>query len=235
MSILFSEIYTKAIALFDDPKVTVAYNTNEIQFQKIMYTFMQNAIAMFTNPSSIGMRLANYKEPKGIMQSFESDGKTLKFDLDKDFEILDNSLYCFIAGQKIVEADLDTQGRTVTFHDILPEGAQYAIEQYYCGEFLDDFANLNARTGSANGLIVGEIKDILARLLVKAWADSNRNELLDIKNMLQDSDFKLSSNASILSAKNIWIDKLETEVMQLQGRLAWQIRFANGSKNIGRG
>lgn len=75
----------------------------------------------------------------------------------------------------------------------------------------------------------------MARLLVKAWADSNRNELLDIKNMLQDSDFKLSSNASILSAKNIWIDKLETEVMQLQGRLAWQIRFANGSKNIGRG
>jgi hypothetical protein len=30
MSILFSDIYTKAIALFDDPKITVAYTTNKI-------------------------------------------------------------------------------------------------------------------------------------------------------------------------------------------------------------
>ena len=30
MSILFSDIYTKAITLFDDPKITVAYQTNII-------------------------------------------------------------------------------------------------------------------------------------------------------------------------------------------------------------
>ena len=30
MSILFSDIYKKAIALFDDPKITKAYKTNEI-------------------------------------------------------------------------------------------------------------------------------------------------------------------------------------------------------------
>ena len=55
MSILFSEIYSKAIALFDDPKVTVAYETNTMQFQKIMYTFLQNAIGQFTNPVSVGI------------------------------------------------------------------------------------------------------------------------------------------------------------------------------------
>jgi hypothetical protein len=30
MSILFSDVYTKAIALFDDPKITMAYATNKI-------------------------------------------------------------------------------------------------------------------------------------------------------------------------------------------------------------
>lgn len=32
MGILFSDIYTKAIALFDDPKITQAYKTNIVQF-----------------------------------------------------------------------------------------------------------------------------------------------------------------------------------------------------------
>ena len=53
---------------------------------------------------------------------------------------------------------------------------------------------------------MGEIKDILARLLVKSWAESERNLLMDIRNILQDSDFKLTSNARILESKNKWID-----------------------------
>ena len=32
MAILFTDIYSKAIALFDDPKITIAYETNKIQF-----------------------------------------------------------------------------------------------------------------------------------------------------------------------------------------------------------
>ena len=32
MGILFSDIYKKAIALFDDPKITRAYNGRDVQF-----------------------------------------------------------------------------------------------------------------------------------------------------------------------------------------------------------
>ena len=70
MFISFNEIYTKAIALFDDPKITKAYNTNQIQFKKLMYTFLQNAIALFTNPVSIGTSLVNYAPPFGKMEIF---------------------------------------------------------------------------------------------------------------------------------------------------------------------
>ena len=44
MGFLFSDVYTKAIALFDDPRITKAYETDRVQFSKIMYTYMQNAI-----------------------------------------------------------------------------------------------------------------------------------------------------------------------------------------------
>lgn len=236
MSILFSEIYAKAIALFDDPKITIAYNTNKIQFNKLMYTFLQNAIAMFTNPSSIGARLANYSEPSGLLQTFEGDGETTTFDLDPDFVLKDNSLYIFTEGDLKVEALIDQENHTVTFPDILPAGQQYSIEQYYVGEFNDDFSEgFNAKTTSGNTLVKNEIKDILARLLVKSWAESERNLLLDIRNIMQDSDFKITGNDRVLRSKDQWVDHLDTEILQLQNKLAWNIRFMNGSQNIGRG
>lgn len=235
MSILFSDIYTKAIALFDDPKITIAYQTNIVQFDKLMYTYLQNAISMFNNPASIGMRLSAYNEPVGTMEIFEGDGKTSTFTLDESFEIRPNSHYCFIEGNIKVQGEIDPDTRTVTFPDVLPEGQQYAFEQYYVGEFTDDFGGLNQNTTKGNALIIGEIKDILARLLVKAWAEGERNLLMDIRNILQDSDFKLTSNASILKSKNAWIDQLDWEVLQYQNRLAWNIRFMKGSTHIGRG
>lgn len=235
MSILFSDIYTKAIALFDDPKITVAYQTNIIQFDKIMYTYLQNAISMFNNPVSVGMRLSMYNEPVGTMEIFEGDGENSTFVLDDEFEIKLNSEYCYIEGDIMVKGKLDIENRTVTFPDILEEGQQYAFEQYYVGEFLDEFKDLNKNTRAGNSLIIGEIKDILARLLVRAWAENERNMVTEIRNVLQDSDFKLTSNASILNSKNKWIDQLDSEILQHQNRLAWNIRFMKGSMNIGRG
>ena len=84
-------------------------------------------------------------------------------------------------------------------------------------------------------LVVGYVKDILARLLVKAWGEEERNLLLDIRNLMQDSDFKIMSNDRILKAKNEWVDQLDSEIYNYQNRLAWQIRFMGGSKFIGRG
>lgn len=233
MAIQFSDIYTKAIALFDDPKITKAYNTNRIQFYKLMYTYLQNAIAMFTNPASIGMRLVSYNVPSGTMETFDGNGETQTFPIT--FDIIEGSLYSYVEEGIQVEGQLDIEHKTVTFPDILPEGQQYAIEQYYPGEFTGDFSGLNSKTKNGDALVVNEIKDILARLLVKAWAEEERNFLLDIRNLMQDSDFKLTGNDRVLKSKNLWVDQLDTEILQLQNKLAWNIRFMNGSQKIGRG
>lgn len=235
MGILFSDIYKKAIALFDDPKITRAYDTNALQFNKIMYTYLQNAISMFNNPLSVSLRLSNYKEPIGTMESFEADGQSNTFTLSENFVLLDNSMYNFIQGNMLVQGKVDRDTKSVTFPDILPAGQQYAFEQYYVGEFLDSFSDLTLLGSKGNSLVVGYIKDILARLLVKAWGEEERNLLLDIRNIMQDSDFKIMSNDKILRSKNEWIDQLDAEIYNYQNRLAWQIRFMSGSSKLGRG
>lgn len=249
MGILFKDVYSKAVSLFEDPKITAAYKSNTVQFEKIMYTYLQNAIGMFHNPASIGMALANYNIPIGKMESFEADGNTKEFTLDNEMIIEGKEElnpkgfnYVFIENDRIVQGEYivdetgDTAGKVV-FPDILPEGQQYAFEIYYSGEFTNNFGGTryNKNTTNANSMIVNTIKDILARLLVRSWAEDERNMVLDIRNIMQDTDFKLMSNDKILNAKNKWIDQLDDEVFQMQNRLAWTIRFAGSATNIGRG
>lgn len=234
MGFSFSEIYRKAIALFDDPKISKAYETSQVQFNKLMYTFLQNAISMFNNPLSISIRQAEHTEPKGTLETFEADGESNTFSLSGEFELMDNSVYDFVEGDLRVQGTINKETKTVTFPDVLPKGQQYAFEQYYVGEFTGSFTGYSPGSGTDEA-VNGYIKDILARLLVKAWGEEERNWLLDIRNIMQDSDFKIMSNDKILRSKNEWIDQLDAEIYNYQNRLAWQIRFMNGSQRLGRG
>lgn len=151
--------------------------------------------------------------------------------------MLDNSYYAFTEGELFVTkgVNLDKENRTISFPDILPEGQEYSIEQYFPGEFLDDFKNFNTNTNKINGVVVESVKNILARLLVKCWAEGERNLLTDIRNIMQDSDFKIMDNSKILNAKNTWLEQIEHEITQYTNQLAWTIRFAGGSLNPGLG
>jgi len=231
---LFSDIYTKSIALFDDPKITVAYNTNKIQFYKLMYTYMQNAVMLFSNPTWIAEKLSNFTEAQGQMETFAGDGVHNQFTVTMQ-DIPANSIYQFVEGSIIVDGIYDPITNKVTFPDVLPIGQEYAFEYYFPGSLDDEMFNNSPNSNKGDTLIIHIVKDILARLLVKAWAESERNFLLDIRNIMQDADFKITGNDRILSAKNAWVDRLDTEVLQLQNKLSWNIRFLDGYKKKGRG
>lgn len=231
VTISFSDIYKKSIGLFDDPKITVAYETNTIQFYKLMYTFLQNSISLFNNPISVVRRLSIYSEPKGTMEVFIGDGKTKVFHLSDDFEIVLGSTYQYIANGNYVNGVLNIEQRTVTFPDIINEGEECSIEQYFTGAFSFSTVGMSTVNGIEQG-IVNQIKDILARLLVKSWGENTRNFLLDIQNILNDTDFKLHPASNALRAKNEWISQLDQEVLQYQNKLAWNIKMFNQNSNI---
>lgn len=224
LNISFKNIYTKAIGLFDDPKLTIAYNTNLMQFYKLMYTYLQNSISLFNNPLSAVRLLGAYKEPKGQMEVFVGDGIVKEFTLDENFEISENSIYQYIVGGKIVEATIDKNNRKIIFPQPIEKDVEVSVEQYYIGEFQSSFDSTVAKP-EQQMIMIGQVQDILARLLVKSWGENTRNFLLDIQNILMDSDFKLHSASAALSSKNAWLDQLDQEILQYQNKLAWNLKM----------
>lgn len=223
----FQDIYAKAIGLFDDPKITAAYNSNLMQFYKLMYVYLQNSISLFNNPLSVVKIISDFEEPNGQMQIFESDGVQTTFILDEDFQLKENSIYHYIANGKTIDAVVDKKNRTVSFPYALQKGEQFSIEQYYIGQFNCNFSILaSSKVEQLN--IISYIKDILARLLIKSWGENQRNFLLDIQNILTDSDFNVHSSSNALRAKNSWVKQLDEEILQYQNKLAWNIRISKG-------
>ncbi len=225
--ISFKDIYTKAIGLFDDPKITAAYNSNLIQFYKLMYVYLQNSISLFNNPLSVMKLISNFEEPTGQMEIFEADGISKEFELDSEFQIKENSSYEYIANGERVNAKFNKDTRTVIFEEVLPIGQQYSFEQYSIGKIECDLGD-NGLSTMVQINILNCIKDILARLLVKTWGENTRNFLLDIQNILTDSDFNVHSASSALKAKNEWLNQLDREILQYQNKLAWNIRMLKG-------
>ena len=230
--IWFYDIYKQAVSLFDDPDITEAYDINKIRFAKLMYPYLEAAIPFFTNPSIVGRFLSDFEKPKGTTETFVSDGKTSTYTLSFVPEDIDHSLLEFIADGEKIDGSYDIENNTVTFDNLIDEGKVYSFEVYYGGKFTSEFKITSNPVLDAQ--IVIQVTGIMARLLVKAWGENTRNYLLDIQNILTDSDFNLHPNAPVLKAKVEWLNSIDQETNQLQNKLAHVIRFGKTSSNWGR-
>ena len=83
--ILFEEIYNKAVVLFDDPKITTAYEENKIAFCKHMYGFFNN-VSIY-EPVIIGQILSDVTNPIGQMEIFESNGTSSEFNVEMNMNL----------------------------------------------------------------------------------------------------------------------------------------------------
>ena len=221
--ILFEEIYNKAVVLFDDPKITTAYEENKIAFCKHMYGFFNN-VSIY-EPVIIGQILSDVTNPIGQMELFDADGITSKFSVEMN--IPENSILMFYADGNICEGAYDAENKTVIFDvEALEIGKEYGLEYYYPGSYNGSFASI-----SSDKMIIDDIeqkvKNILARLLVISWAESVKNMLVDIQGILRDTDFKLTPNSQILNAKVKWVDDLYRQNLSEQNKLSWRIRYSH--------
>ena len=142
-------------------------------------------------------------------------------------DIPENSIIMFYADGNICNGIYDTQDKTVIFEgEILETGKEYGLEYYYPGSYNGDFSAI-----SGDSLVTDDIeqkvKNILARLLVIAWAESVKNMLVDIQGILRDTDFKLTPNSQILSAKVKWVEDLQRQNLAEQNKLSWRIRYSH--------
>ena len=221
----FNEVYKQAISLFDDPEITDAYDTNKIKFAKLMYPFLNSSLSLFTNPSMIGRMLSDYIEPKGVMEVFDSDGETNEFELS--FIPDENCLFeCFADGKR-VDFSYNKNLNTIIFSDIIEKEKEYSVECYSAGYFNTDLKvtnNLNIDRDIKNKTI-----SILSRLLLLSWGEKTKNFLLDIENILTDTDFQLHPASNALNAKINFVKQINEETYQLQNKLGHIIRFAKSA------
>lgn len=230
--ILFSEIYEKAVNLFDDPDIRKAYVCNKIKFYRKMYAYFQNGMRLFTHPMAIAFELQRQTPPVGEMEIFEGTG-------DKRYVLsttpIDGSeIEMKIAGERDDGAFYNSDDNSVTFSKDVAEGTECSVEWYFPGEFETDFSTAQTSAASKE-LIQSYAKDILARALVLSWAEKEKNFVLDIRNLLTDTDFKIYSPANSVLAKVNWVKDLRFQFDSLQTQLGWMMfgQVRNGGQRYG--
>lgn len=224
MSINFSEIYTRAISLIDDPFITKAYNSSPINFYKIMYSYFQDAIPRFNNPMIVASRLSNRTNPDGYVEVFDGNGIDDTFVLSTTPKT--DSVYQFKIGDVYVEGTYNAIDNSVTFPYPIISNSCGSFEWYWCGEFNDEF--LNICNSNLYLYLIDMIKSILSELLILNWAEKEKNFLLDIRRLLNDTDFKLNDSAASNRSKTNWYDSMREASEKHMNQLALSLMFSKG-------
>lgn len=230
--ILFKEIYDLSIDLFDDPDIRKAYIFDKIKWQKIMYSYLENGVSLFNNPMTIAFTLVDQTSPKGSMEIFDGTGEST-YTLST-VPVDGSDFSCKINGKPDSGAIYNEETNTVTFSEAVAVGTNCSIEWYFGGNFNTDFTSASTSRVSA-GTIAHYVKEIIARCLVLAWAEKEKNFALDIRNLLTDTDFKIYSPANSVKAKVDWVKDLKFQLDTLQNKLAWLMfaQMRSGGRKYG--
>lgn len=205
MALLFKDIYREAVHLFDDPTIQKAYAEDCVKWQKMMYPYLQNGIHRFTNPTKIAFALSDQASPYGQIDTMVGNGSK-SYNVDSSFVPNENCDFSFKIGKEYDYGATYEDG-IVTFSRPVQQGMKCSIEWYFGGQFNTDFSSCTSATCSKEQ-IEYQVRGILANALVLGWAENEQNFLLDIRNLLNDTDFKLYSNANSLKAKLDWTKQL---------------------------
>lgn len=219
------EVYNRAVNLIDDPDISRAYYSNPVKFQKIMYPFLLNGISTITAPTGVCALLAAREDPVGTTEVFEGTGAT-EYALSTTPP--DGAEFaCYIGNKYDSNAQYITENNSVVFSRPVEVGESCSVEWYTAGEFTGDFSQVNGRLPLSS--LVDRVVDLLARATVISWASKEKNFLLDIRNLLTDTDFKLHASSSVLKSKISWLEDLRFEFYNLQNKLDWDLRNQNRS------
>lgn len=229
--ILFKDIYEKAIDLFDDPVIKRAYVEDKVRWYKMMYKYLKNGIGMVNNPTSIAYALLDKTEPHGQIDVFTGNG-TAVYSVESGFIPEDGCEFSFLINGRCDKGSY--QGGVVTFSRPVREDEKCSVEWYAPGMINGDFSDCASSTVSG-GVISAILEDILADALVLAWATKEQNIVIEIRNVLQDTDFKLYSPANSIKAKISWLESIRFNFNTQINKLGWNLlsRKYSGGKYYG--
>ncbi len=220
--ILFRDIYERAIKLFDDPDILEKYENDQAGFEQIMYKFLMLGKDKCSLPSAIADRLCEFIEPEGLEESFEGDGG--------DTYVLEEPVpnggvgvdFSFKVGEEEIKGIYNSSDNSITFSRKINKNETCVVTWFFAGVFTSDFKGC-FRSDFNMKRISNQLITILAYAIVSVWADGEVDRVLEIRNILTDSDFKMYSPANSAKAKVEWRDQINKDLDTLCSSLNWEI------------
>lgn len=222
--ILFSDIFDRTIFLMDDPDLNYYYTCDKVAFQKVMLRYLLNGKDRFSSPIEVACHLANYSPLTSSIDELVGTGSATVV-VDTEFNPPDDCVFTFKNnGEVDPDAVYDSETRTVTFSKEVPEGSPCSVEYCFAGAFTDNFRWSYSAKYLSSQVINERVVDILAHCTLLAWVEKEKNFVLDIRNLLTDTDFKVYSQANSVRAKGDWFKGVQEELDDLIGKLGWDMR-----------
>ena len=217
--IYFNDIFKRAFNLFDDPDISQKYYYDQAGFQQDMLDFLINGKDKFTFPTVITDKLVIQDSPEGSMEIIDGEN-TDTYVLETVPHI--NSGFTYRIGKEFVKGTYDQQTNSVTFCREVKQGEKCSVTWYYAGAFTADFSDAVRKDFPINA-IMDKVIAILAYGLLSAWGDKEVGRVLEVRNILNDTDFKLHSPASSADARLRWRDQMNKDMDTLISELNWRI------------
>ena len=234
--ILFNEIFSRAVNLFDDPDIRQKYVNDPAGFGKIMRKFLINGMNKFTNPTSVVDLLALYSDEIQMIEEEDSPNNDTEIVLETlesmPEELRKGVTICSVhVGGNSVSFSYNYKTNILKFSK--PVTKPWRVEWYYAGAFTADFeGTLGPQFPMYN--IVEKLKNILAHCLLAAWGDQEMNRALEFRNILSDSDLKFYSPANSARAKTEWHNQINRDLDTLVQELNWRLVTPKSGSHFGK-
>lgn len=217
--IYFNDIFKRAFNLFDDPDISQKYYNDQAGFQQDMLDFLINGKDKFTFPTVITDKLIIQDSPVGNMEIIDGEGT--------DTYVLEsvphtNSGFTYRIGNELVRGSYNQETNSVTFYRNVNVGETCSVTWYYAGAFTADFSDVVRKDFPINA-IMDKVITILAYALLSAWGDKEVGRVLEVRNILNDTDFKLYSPANSANARVQWRNQMNKDMDTLVSELNWRI------------
>lgn len=220
-SISFDEIFSRAVVLFDDPDIRRDYVFDSVKFQKRMRSYLIGGLGKFSNPSIVASKLSKYNEQDGFLEEWDGDGSNV-YILSSEPKS-NSALVCKINGKPDLQATYNPTDKSVTFSHNVEKGETCSAEWYYAGGFSSDLEKTVFNSYLNKNSIMERVKDILAHCLCTCYAEKNKNFILEIRNTLNNTDWKIASPANSTKSKIDWYNNCRAELDDLTNKLGWDM------------
>lgn len=220
--IYFYDIFERVFALFDDPDLSRKYYEDQAGYQSDMLDYLMVGKNKFTYPTAITDKLNEYSDPVGYVESDSGNGT--------DTYILNNQVvnngekvgFTFAIDGKPVHGEYDHENNSIKFERTVTPEETWAVSWFYAGAFTADFSRC-FRSDYPIAPIMEKIVTILAYATLSSWGDKEVGRVIEVRNILTDTDFKMYSPANSARAKVEWRNQMNRDMDTLVSELNWRI------------